>query len=233
MKFPLRNLILMLLMIAASGIAVALKPTKKIADQGPKIELETMIPQSFGEWQQEIFSTAQVVDPQQQATIDKFYSQTLSRTYMNAQGYRIMLSLAYGGDQTDAMQVHKPEICYPAQGFTVHEKRADTLHVRGGGNLPITRVSTSLGNRNEPITYWTTIGDKVVKSGGIQKKLVELSYALSGMIPDGMLIRVSSIDPDQARAYRMQDEFSNQMLEALSPEARTRLAGNFEGNQVP
>lgn len=228
MKFPLRNLILMVLMLAASGMAVALKPTKKIADQGPRVELETLIPKSFGEWQQELVTSVQAVDPQQKAVIDKIYNQTLSRTYVSAQGYRVMLSLAYGGDQSDAMQVHKPEICYPAQGFTLHEKHADTLQTSRGG-IPITRVSTSLGSRNEPITYWTTIGDKVIKGGGIQKKLVEMSYGLSGNIPDGMLIRVSSIDTDKARAYQMQDRFSNQMLAALPPEARVRLAGKSEG----
>ncbi len=230
MKLPLRNLILMVLMLAASGMAVALKPTKKIADQGPKIELETMIPKRFGEWRQELTTSVQVVDPQQQATIDKIYNQTLSRTYVNAQGYRVMLSLAYGGDQSDTMQVHKPEVCYPAQGFTLHEKQADTLQLQGGNSLPITRVSTSLGNRNEPVTYWTTIGDKVIKSSGIQKKLVEMGYGLSGNIPDGMLVRVSSIDADKARAYQMHDRFSIQMLEALTTEARVRLAGKPEGN---
>ena len=228
MKFPLRSIILMVLMIAASGMAVALKPTKKIADLGPKVDLETLVPKSFGEWRQEIASVAQVVDPQQKEMLDKLYNQTLSRTYVNAQGYRIMLSMAYGGDQSDAMQLHKPEVCYPAQGFTLHDKHADTLQARDG-NLPITRVSTSLGNRNEPITYWITIGDKVIKSGGIQKKLVEMSYGLSGKVPDGMLIRISSIDADKGRAYEMQDYFSNQMLEAIAPESRWRLAGKPEG----
>lgn len=230
MKFTVRNILLMVLMLAASGMAVALKPTKKIADQGPKVELETLIPKSFGEWRQELATGVQVVDPQQKEMIDKIYNQTLSRTYVSTQGYRIMLSVAYGGDQSDTMQLHKPEVCYPAQGFILHGKQADTLQLQGGGTLPITRVSTSLGNRNEPVTYWVTIGDKVIKSGGIQKKLVEMSYGLSGNIPDGMLIRVSSIDPDKARAYQMHDRFSNQMLAALPPEARVRLAGKSEDN---
>jgi EpsI family protein len=40
--------------------------------------------------------------------------------YVNASGYRIMLSLAYGSDQRGALQAHKPEVRYPAQGFTLH-----------------------------------------------------------------------------------------------------------------
>jgi EpsI family protein len=109
----------------------------------------------------------------------------------------------------------------------LHEKHTDTLQTRDD-SLPVTRVFTSLGNRNEPVTYWTTIGDRVIKSSGLQKKLVEMSYGLRGNIPDGMLIRVSSIDSDKAHAYRIHDRFSNQMLEALGPEARVRLAGKPE-----
>jgi len=229
MKLPLRNLILLVLMLAASSMGIALKPTKKIADQGPKVELETLIPKAFGEWRQDIVSVTQAVDPQQKEMLDKIYNQTLSRTYVNAQGYRIMLSVAYGGDQSDAMQVHKPEVCYPAQGFILHGKQAGTLQVRGG-SLPITRVSTSLGNRNEPVTYWITIGDRVIKTGGIEKKLVEMSYGLAGKVPDGMRIRFSWLDPDTVSAYPIHDRFSSQLLEAIAPEARWRLAGK-PGNE--
>ena len=48
-----RNIVLFLLMIAASAGAFALRPTEKIADHGPEINLQTMIPRSFGEWHEE------------------------------------------------------------------------------------------------------------------------------------------------------------------------------------
>ncbi len=229
MNLPLRSLILLGLMLAASGMAVALKPTKKIADQGPKVDLEAIIPKGFGEWRQEIASTAQVVDPQQKEMLDKIYNQTLSRTYVNAQGYRVMLSVAYGGDQSDSMQVHKPEVCYPAQGFTLHQKSVDTLSL-AGGSIPIARVSTTLGSRYEPVTYWVTVGDSVVKSSGIQKKLVEMSYGLSGNIPDGMLVRISSLDKDIQSAYQAHDRFIRQILEAVPPDAKKRLVGIVSPN---
>jgi EpsI family protein len=216
------------LMFGATALAVVMRPTHKIADQGPKFDLATMIPRDFGNWHEEILSKALIVDPQQKELLDTIYSQLLSRTYKNDQGYRIMLSIAYGNDQSDSMQVHKPEICYPAQGFVLENKSAATLPF-GKGTIPITRVATSLGQRKEPITYWTTIGDQTVKPG-IHKKLVEMSYGLTGKIPDGMLVRVSSIDPDTANAYRMQDQFAQQMLEALAPDARKRLAGNQQEN---
>ena len=228
MNHWLRNFILMALMLAASGMAVALRPTHKIADQGPKVDLETIIPRTFADWREEIQSSAQIVDPRQKELIDKIYSQTLSRTYVNDKGYRVMLSIAYGSDQTDSMQLHKPEVCYPGQGFTLQSKQAGSLAIKNG-EIPVTRLLTTLGQRNEPVTYWTTIGDQAVKSG-INKKLIEMSYGLTGNIPDGMLIRVSSIDPDTNNAYEIQNQFSAQMVQALAPEYWQRLTGNPQQN---
>jgi len=227
MKIPLRNLLLMILMFAASGMAVALKPTTRISEQGPKFEIQTLIPKQFGEWREEIISSTQIVDPQQKEMLDRIYSQLLSRTYVNAHGYRIMLSVAYGSDQTDTAQVHRPELCYPAQGFILHEIHADSLQL-GSATLPVTRMFTSLGMRQEPITYWIMIGETVIHSGTFDKKLTELSYGLRGKIPDGILIRVSSIDADKSRAYEMQDRFARQMVEAVPQEMRWRLAGKIQ-----
>jgi hypothetical protein len=57
-----------------------------------------------------------------------------------------------------------------------------------------------------------------------------MSYGLTGKIPDGMLIRVSSIDPEADKAYEIQNQFAAQMLEALAPEYRQRLTGNLQLN---
>lgn len=228
MNLWLKNFILLVLMLATSGMAIALRPTHKIADQGPKIDLEAMIPTTFADWREEKQVSAQIVDPQQQETINKLYSQTLTRTYVNGNGYRIMLSIAYGSDQSDSMQVHKPEICYPAQGFVLENKQAGSLALNNG-SIHVVRILTSLGQRIEPVTYWTTIGDQVVQSG-INKKLIEMRYGQTGKIPDGMLVRVSSIDPVTNNAYKIQNLFSAQMLQALAPEHRQRLTGNLQPN---
>ena len=224
MKLPLRNLILLVLMLAASGMAVALKPTKKIADQGPKVELETLIPKSFGEWRQEIITTAQVVDPQQKATIDKIYNQTLSRTYVSTQGYRIMLSVAYGGDQSDTMQLHKPEVCYPAQGFSLVSMSKGALATGAGAELPVMRIVAQMGRRTEPLTYWIRAGDTVVR-GSVEQNLARIRLGLRGYIPDGLLFRVSEVNPDAQASFELQDRFVRDFLATLAPAARESVIG--------
>lgn len=226
MNLPIRNIILIVLMLASAGLSIAMRPTHKIADQGQKIDLASMIPVAMEGWHEEKLPSIQVVDPQQKAFLDTIYSQVLSRTYVNEQGYRIMLSIAYGSDQSDSMKVHKPEVCYAAQGFQVEDHRMDNL-ILGQGSLPIKRVLALQGNRIEPITYWVTVADKVVRPD-ITQKLVQVAYGLSGEVPDGMLIRVSSIDRDQNNAFKKQDEFAKTLLSSLTPESRQRLSGGLK-----
>ena len=210
------------LMCAASVGAMVARPTAKLADEGPAISLEIMIPKQFADWREQPQLFAQVVNPQTKELLDKLYSQILARTYVNSSGYRIMLSLAYGSDQRGSLQAHKPEVCYPAQGFVLQKNEAGILPTTFG-EIPVRRLFTTMGPRQEPVTYWFTVGDKVVQ-GTTQKRLADLRYGLTGRIPDGMLFRVSSIDPDQTLANQMQDKFVNQLLQAVAPTERKRLS---------
>jgi len=210
-------------MLAASGMAVAMRPTQKIADQAAKINLEQMIPATFGGWQVDTTIVPILPPPDLQEVIDKTYDQTLSRTFVNAAGARIMLSIAYGGHQRGAMNTHRPEVCYPAQGFELKSSRPDSLPMLGR-TLPLNRVVAKQGSRNEPITYWVVVGDELTKFG-IKHRLTSLKYNITGLIPDGMLVRVSSIDSDEQRAFKLQDQFIHSMLSALTEKDQTRLLG--------
>jgi EpsI family protein len=210
-------------MAAASVGAMIAKPTAKLADDRPAISLEQMIPVRFGEWREQPLGHLQVVNPQTQAVIDRIYSQVLSRVYVNSSGYRVMLSLAYGSDQRRGLQAHKPEVCYPAQGFVV-ERNEPAAIATAFGSLPVRRLFTRLQSRQEPVTYWFTVGDTAVL-GKTEKRLVDLRYGLTGRIPDGMLFRVSSIDGDQRQAFQLQERFITQLLAILPPADRKRLSG--------
>ena len=63
------------------------------------------------------------------------------------------------------------------------------------------RLTTALGPRNEPVTYWLTVGDQVIKNA-FEKRIAEIRLGLTGQIPDGLLFRVSSIDADTGARVR-------------------------------
>ncbi len=215
-------LVLALMVLAFAG-AHAWAPTKHLSDMRPKIELESMIPTAFGDWSEDTNVPVQVVAPDQARLLNKIYNQTLSRTYVNSKGERVMLSVAYGGDQSDGTRAHRPEVCYPAQGFQLLSG-ADGVLQLPDHPLRVRKLLAKLGGRNEPITYWITVGERVALSGP-EQKLAQLSYSTRGIVPDGMLVRVSSIDADAQRAYGVQGEFVSEMASAIRPDLRPQVIG--------
>jgi EpsI family protein len=216
-------LVLAALMCGAAVAGIAARPSAKAADRGNAIVLETAVPREFGEWTELPDQKAQVVNPQTQELLDKLYSQTLTRTYVNKQGYRIMLSLAYGDDQRGGLQAHRPEVCYPAQGFKLGKVEEGTLPT-SFGTIDVRRLTTELGSRSEPVTYWLTVGDQVIRNT-FDKRVAQIRLGLTGQIPDGLLFRVSSIDSDTTRAFAMQQKFAADMMAAVPVETRRQLSG--------
>lgn len=210
-------------MLAAVGLAAALAPNQRMADQGPAIDLDAIIPSHFGEWRQEQTLDSLVMSPQVQSLMDKIYNQTLTRNYINRQGKRIMLAITYGGTQNTEMQVHRPEMCYPAQGFMLEAVTKDIVDM-DGNKLPVMKLVAKQGMRVEPIMYWVMIGEAAVR-GGLDQSLARLKYGLTRTIPYGILVRVSTISPNEAESYDLEEEFIRAMLRTMSPESRRLLAG--------
>ncbi|WP_374341374.1 exosortase-associated protein EpsI, B-type [Methyloversatilis sp.] len=218
-------LVAAVLMGSAAAVATVLTPSQKIVDRLPKLDLEVAIPGQFGEWKVDTRATGGVVNPQQAEKLNQLYSQILSRTYVNRQGYRVMLSIAYGEDQRDSNQLHYPEVCYPSQGFQVTSNKVGSITTERG-LIPVRKLESHLsGQRFEPITYWTTVGDKALL-GGTRKKIIEMEYGLKGEIPDGLLFRVSSIDKQSNDAFAVQESFVRELLKSLDPAVRSRISGS-------
>jgi EpsI family protein len=223
-KALLRSALLCVCLVVAMALGAMLKPQKAIAARSSSVDLQQMVPASFAGWKTENTQSAGFTEDVQ-AEIDKLYAQVLDRTYIDADGQRVMLSIAYGRDQENGSQLHRPEFCYEAQGFDVSAARNGTM-TTGHGDVPVRRMIATRGARVEPVTYWITVGDKVTLPG-IGRKFAQLSYGLAGVVPDGMVVRVSSIDVDAfaADAYRLHERFIRDLINALSAAGRARLTG--------
>lgn len=210
-------------MLAGSALATAMRPTQLMSDTLGVPKLETMFPTSFGEWRVDTSLPVILPAPDVQAQLDKIYNEVIARTYVNQAGQRIMLSVAYGGDQSDATSAHRPEVCYPAQGFAITNNFGDTLQV-AGREIPVRRLMSRISGRNEPITYWIVVGDRVVTTG-IGQKLAQMRHGLRNVIADGMLVRVSSIDNDMAKGHALQTKFLADLGAALDGDDASRVLG--------
>lgn len=227
MTYPSSNLklawVLLVLMVATAITAYSMTPRKYLADQRVKVELNQLVPETFGDWREFKQTSGQIINPQQTALLDKIYSQTLSRSYVNSQGAIVMLSIAYGANQSQGLELHYPEVCYSAQGFQILAKEKDVLETEHGSIL-VKRLMTKLGARAEPVTYWTTLGDVIVR-GGLQTKVGQIQYGLDDLIPDGLLFRVSSINGVARDGTELQNQFVKDLLSAVPQSTRLRLAG--------
>jgi len=221
---------LIVLGMAGSSLlgAEALTPRVKLSNvRALRVDLEAMVPKRFGEWVMDERVSGGIVNPIAEATLKRIYSQILTRTYVGPNGRLVMVSIAYGDDQRKYLALHYPEVCYPAQGFSVKSNVTGQTQI-AGQVLPLRRLETFMGpNRHEPITYWTTMGDYTSFSG-LPRRMIELRYGLQRLIPDGLLFRVSTIGPDSEAEFALQERFIQQLLANVSPEVRTLLTGQFQ-----
>lgn len=187
---------------------------QRLADQRPIPPLEKLVPVQFADWQHDSVTDQWLVTPTLLARAEYQGHETLARSYINPQGERVMLLISYGKDQNHTtFEEHRPEYCYKAQGFTIIKSNTANLSVNPG-TLPVQQLVAQQYSRFEPITYWMTVGDYPTLPG-VSRRWYKLRYALQGLNPDGMLIRVSSIDSDQTAAFALQSRFINDLKQVI------------------
>ncbi|PIM51272.1 EpsI family protein [Roseateles chitinivorans] len=156
--------------------------------------LDAVVPKAFGEWRVIADATTQVDVAQGVETVlEQPYDQTVMRTYANGQGEQVMLALAWGERQRQDVKVHRPEVCYPAQGFALRRVEAGPPIATGGRALPVPTtqlLAEARGGGFEAVRYWIRIGDNY-GGDGLSARWYILNEGLAGRIPDGILVRAS------------------------------------------
>ena len=188
------------------------------------VPLEALFPVRVGDWVPDPVSSGMVRPAFEQARQFQMYDQVLERTYVHPSGRRLMLSVAYGRQQSVGLQMHRPEVCYRAGGFTVGEARQVSLQL-DGHVLPVTRLMARMPERPEPITYWRLLGDEVVADETGFKLRQFAGGLVRRRVDDGLLVRVSSIHPDAEVGWRAQEAFVRDLARGLNAQQRLRVMG--------
>lgn len=208
--------------IFASALSHFLRPTQELLFFPPQ-KLSNIIPNAFMDWHTDNSIIPITPDPSALSLIKTIYSDTLSKTYINSNGERIMLSLAYGRSQNDSMRLHQPEGCYAGQGFAVTQPFSTSLKINNL-QLPVRRLIATQQMRNEPITYWMIVGGEVALSQ-FDAKIIQLKYGAKGYITDGLLFRVSSISKDNEHEFNLQSTFIGDLLKSIDKNTFKSLTG--------
>jgi EpsI family protein len=209
--------------IAILGSAVLselLQPRQLMARTAASPSLESIVPRQFGTWTlvpeiSPVKPTEEPTDPDVLST--KNYSQEVARSYTDGHGNIVMLMVAYGPVQNYRLKAHRPEICYTANGFRVFDKTDKAVSYRDGSTpIKTMRLIAEREARFEPLTYWMRVGNDISNSV-FEHQLSRLKYGLRGMIPDGALIRVSTIGLPREPSFKLQDQFIKDFLAAVPP----------------
>ncbi|MET0376974.1 MAG: exosortase-associated protein EpsI, V-type [Rhizorhabdus sp.] len=185
-------------------------------------KLDSLFPKKVGDW--EYKTDSGLVLPPEDELRDRLYSRVLTRYYAAPNQMPIMFLVAYSSEQDGMLQVHRPEICYPAAGYEVMEQRFIPLDVGGGLTIPGHYLNARSISRQEQLIYWTRIGNDFPTRWWAQHWAVAKEN-LKGRVPDGVLVRISTAAPDDKSAMTALTRFIPKMLEQLSPTARRVLFG--------
>jgi EpsI family protein len=224
-----RDLIIGGTCLAAAASAEAIRPNERLDLLGNQ-KLEDRIPRSFGVWRTQ--EGGGVVAPQSEDGLAaRLYNQTVARTYVGPDEQLIMLLIAYGNTQSDTLQLHRPEVCYPAFGFKVTDSRPTLLKVSNGASIPGRSLTAQTEGRLERISYWTRIGEYLPVDESEQRKM-RFRTALAGIIPDGVLVRISNVVPDEAEAFALNGRFASDFLQAVPASLRPALVTTSKARQI-
>jgi EpsI family protein len=219
---PSRRDILFGGLAAATGAAAyARQPREKLMLIGDG-QLENIVPHQIGDWALDSGTGLVLPPPDQLARL--LYDQQVTRTYLSEDKLPLMLLMAYGSSQGGMLQIHRPEVCYPAAGFRLSATKEENWEWAPGRTIPVRRFIARSDTRVEHVLYWTRIGNDLPVSW-VGQRVSVMRNGLMGYIPDGLLVRLSVVSEDTAQAREMIEGFARTMLADIGPKGRRQLIG--------
>ena len=233
------HIVLGVVMLATATAVELLQP--RPVPLSAQISLAEAVPSQFGDWK-EVSGGAEQVDPTrstaEEPSMDRPYDDVLMRAYGNSRGEVVLLALAYGRNQRQEVKIHRPDVCYTAQGFQLVSRSRVLMPLSGGGGQPVEgmRMLVKAPGRLEAVSYWIRIGE-VYTDNAWSIRYHIFQQGIAGRAVDGVLVRASQIVPGSesgagtaaaaasAERYGVQEQFLGDLVRALPASARHLLIG--------
>lgn len=226
-KLAISLIILLSLLCSQFIVTDLVVPDKEWFEYIGEPNYQALMPEQFGDWIRQNDNYERVtVSPEIEQRVNELYSESVTRIYKNQKTQNvIMVSLAYGSDQMFPNQVHRPDACYPAQGFKIVSKSSDFLTYQDT-EIPISKLVAKRQFRNENVMYWIRLGNGVAAST-MNLHYNRINLAAHGYRADGLLFRVSHISNDTLTSYKIQSKFIDDFLGSLNSDNRKYFIGGF------
>lgn len=212
-------------LLAVSAAAALRMPEPVVPEPLAEGVLDELIPKQIGGW---TFQTSSgVVLPPPDPLAEKLYNQVLTRVYQGENMPGVALLIAYSNIQNGLLQLHRPEICYPASGYSLTDTQVERLPLESGRSIPVRHFFAQGRVQSEEVIYWTRLGNDIPTSWAAQRWAV-VRANLREEIPDGILVRFSLLRRDDERnAVDILTAFINALLASVTPSARKLLVGDI------
>jgi EpsI family protein len=183
--------------------------------------LDSLVPDRVGPWSRSRLES--VLIPKAEKGEGTVYDSVVTRYYLSPSAPPVMLLVAYGSAQAGDAQLHRPEACYPAAGFKLHDF-PDVVLRTSTGSIAARSLTATAPGRIDQILYWTRIG-REFPTTSFEQRMSVLRQTLHGWVPDGVLVRISVMDEDRDSALKVIAQFANQLLASGGPQLREILEG--------
>lgn len=198
---------------ASAGV----RPVDAPAPAAP--DIEALLPDEFAGWRR--IGVSGAVLPSEGAPGP---GEAVAYTaYADDLGRVVTLVVVYGPPGGDQVRLHRPEVCYVAQGFALVARSTAAIDA-GGRTAPVVHLATEQGARREAVSYLLRQGDAFTTDAR-EGALASLFGA--GRRGEGVLIRASSVHGagDSGVYFARHERFLSDMSAALGPEGRATLLG--------
>jgi EpsI family protein len=189
-----------------------------------KTTVAAIVPSRLPDWTSR--DVSDLVAPKEEDSLAaRIYGETVGRVYTQAStGAEVMMLLAHGNTQSDDLQLHRPEVCYPAFGYAIHQNEEFDIPITPGVAIPGRDLVAVAPDHRETIRYWSRLGEYFPISRGDQH-VARLRTSLKGVIADGILSRFSVEGVEPSVAFSTMDVFIPSLIKAVAPVHRPALIG--------
>jgi EpsI family protein len=217
--------------LGAAGTAFALVPRRHVSLLARGDLVERIVPRKVADWTSR--DESDLIAPKIEGSlVTKLYGETVGRVYSRAGGGgEIMMLMAHGDTQNDDLQLHRPEICYPAFGFAISQSGIMQLGVSSGVSVPSRMLVADAPDRRETIIYWSRLGEYLPLNRK-EQQFDRVRTAMKGEIADGLLARFSVVGPDQAASMATMLEFIPLLVRATPAGLRDVLIGTLRASEL-
>lgn len=209
------------LCVGGALAAQGLKPHKYVSLL-QSAKLADLVPRRFGAWTSEDVGDPLAINGPGTLS-SKLYNQLVTRAYSDGRGPQVLMLLAHGDRQSDELQLHRPEICYPAFGYALLKNEPTSVPLGAQVGLPARKLLAKSPSNEESVIYWTRLGENFPVSFN-EQRTARFKDTLEGIIPDGILCRFSTAD-NTAGAWPRLEQFVRGLVAATGQQGQRVLVG--------